>query len=316
MKKIIIFGGSGFLGGHVADYLSKEGFRVTIFDIKESLFLREDQRFICGDITDKQSVEEAIKGHQIVYNFAGIADIDEAAGKPYETIYTNVLGNTHILEGCRQHNVERFLFASTIYVYSDLGSFYRSSKQACELIIENYYKKYGLNFTILRYGSLYGPRANERNPVYRFLKEALSEGKITRLGTGEEIREYIHVFDAAHFSVKALDPQYKNQYLLLSGHQQIRVKDLMLMIKEILGNKIELEFKDVEYEGHYNITPYNFSPKLAKKITDSSHVDLGQGLLDLLNDIYCQQRKQKQLKDNFQENLVSPSATSGEAVKQ
>ncbi|MBU4488971.1 MAG: NAD(P)-dependent oxidoreductase [Candidatus Omnitrophica bacterium] len=286
MKNVIVFGGSGFLGSHVADCLTSEGYDVTIYDIKDSAYLKKGQKLIKGDIRDAGKVEKAIAGKDIVYNFAGLANIDESAQEPLETIYTNIIGNANILEGCRKNKVERFIFASTIYVYSDLGLFYRSSKQACELIIENYNKKYGLNFTILRYGSLYGPRANDKNFVHGAIKEALEKAKITRSGSGEELREYIHVYDAAQLSIKILGEEFKNQYVILSGNQQIRVKDLLLMIKEILGNKIELEFADANYEEHYNMTPYNFSPKLAKKITDSAHVDLGQGILDLLNSMY------------------------------
>jgi len=287
MKKVIVFGGSGFLGSHVAGCLTKEGYEVTVYDIEESPYLKKGQIFIKGDIMDKGKVEEAIAGKDIVYNFAAIADIEEASDNPTETIAVNIMGTTNILEGCRKNKVERFVFASTVYVYSNLGTFYRSSKQSCELIIENYNKKYDLDFTVLRYGSLYGPRAGCKNSVHDFLKEALEKGKITRYGNGEEVREYIHVYDAAQLSVKILSEEFRNQYAILSGHHQIKVKDLLLMIKEMMGNNIRLEFVEADCEEHYDVTPYNFSPKLAKKISDFAHVDLGQGVLDLLNSMYA-----------------------------
>jgi UDP-glucose 4-epimerase len=290
VKNVIVFGGAGFLGSHVVDCLCKNGFCVTVFDIKDSDYPNDKAHFIKGDINDRKAVEKAVAGKDIVYNYAGISDIDEAAEKPYETVHTNVMGNMNILEACRKHKVKRFIFASTIYVYSNSGLFYRSSKQACELVIENYHKKYGLNFMVLRYGSLYGPRSDKRNTVYRFLHDALQHKKITRLGDGNELREYIHVYDAAHLSVKILDESFKNQYVIISGNQQIKVKDLLHMIKEMLENKIELEFKESALEEHYEITPYNFSPRLAKKITDSSHVDLGQGILDLMNNIHAENK--------------------------
>lgn len=296
MKNVIVFGGAGFLGSHVVDSLFKGGYNVTVFDINKSIYLDKKIHFIKGDINNREIVEKAVVNQAIVYNYAGVSDIDEAAEKPYETIYTNVIGNINILEACRKHSVERFIFASSIYVYSNSGLFYRSSKQACELIIENYQKKYNMNFTILRYGSLYGPRSDKRNTIYKFLSEALQNRKITRFGDGNEIREYIHIYDAAHLSVKILDEKFKNQYVIISGNQQIKVKDLLQMIKEMFENKIELEFKESTLEGHYEITPYNFSPRLAKKITDTSHVDLGQGILDLLNSIYSED-KNRQLKE-------------------
>jgi len=286
MKKVIVFGGSGFIGSHVADVLTEEGFEVRVFDLMKSPYLSEKQRFIKGDILDRDKVEEAVAGNDIVYNFAGQADIDAAMNEPLETVSTNIIGNTNILEACRKHGIKRFIFASTIYVYSDAGSFYKSSKQSCELIIEDYHKQFGLDFTILRYGSLYGPRSDGRNWIHSILRQALEQKKITRKGDGEEIREYVHVHDAAKLSVKILDDEYKNQHVMVTGNQQTRIKDLMIMIKEILSNKVDMEFVDVGKDLHYEITPYNFSPKLAKKIVGDHYIDLGQGILDTLNHIY------------------------------
>ena len=289
MKKAIVFGGSGFLGSHVADKLTAEGYEVTIFDMRESVHRLDQQKFVKGDISNLDDVQTAIAGQDVVYHFAGISDIDEAYDSPLKTVEANILGTVHILEGCQKNKVERFVFASSVYVYSESGAFYRSSKQSCELLIEDYHKKYGFDFTVLRYGSLYGPRSDRRNSVYRFIEEALQTGKIARLSNGEEMREYIHVYDAAHLSVKALNDKFKNQYFILTGYQQTKVKDLMSMIKEMLGNKVELTFTDHPQKEHYQVTPYNFSPRMAKKLMDSSHVELGQGVLDLINVVHTQQ---------------------------
>lgn len=302
MKKVIIFGGSGFLGSHVVDRLVEEKYEVTVFDTIQASYLNKKANFTKGDINNKEDVERAVVGKDIIYNYAGVSDIDEAKENPYETICTNVIGNMNILEACRKHKVERFIFASTIYVYSNLGLFYRSSKQACELTIENYHKKYGVDFTILRYGSLYGPRSDKRNSVYRFLHNALQNKKIIRSGDGNEIREYIHVYDAASLSVKILGKEFKNQYVIISGNQKIKVKEFLYMIKEILENKIEIDFKKSKIEEHYEITPYNFSPRLAKKITDNSHVDLGQGILDLLNNIHAEAKNEHPKREAINEN--------------
>ncbi|SVD95650.1 uncharacterized protein METZ01_LOCUS448504, partial [marine metagenome] len=97
--------------------------------------------------------------------------------------------------------VQRFIFASTIYVYSNLGGFYRCSKQAAELFVEEFNGCYGLDFTILRYGSLYGARAGDDNGIRRFLLQGFRDGKIVYPGTGDEVREYIHAKDAARLTV-------------------------------------------------------------------------------------------------------------------
>jgi len=291
--KVIVFGGSGFLGSHVADTLTERGYEVTIFDLKPSPHLKKNQEMVVGDILDEQAVREVIKGADIVYNFAAVADMDQAKLDPVNTIKVNTLGNTNILQACAQARVKRFVFASSVYVYSRAGSFYRASKQACELIIENYQKIHNLPFTILRYGSLYGTRAHENNWLYHTLKQAVKEGKIVRYGDGEEIREYIHIKDAARLSVEVLDEKYKNQYIIVSGHQQMKLKDMMFMIKEIMGKDFEMEYREVSAKGcpydpelHYEITPYVFNPKLAMKMLSSHYVDLGQGILELLDNIH------------------------------
>ena len=144
-KKIVVFGGSGFLGSHVSDELTRNNYEVVIFDLNESPYLLPNQKMVKGNILDRNSSErKTIKGSYAVYHFAAIADLKEARDNPIDTVSFNVLGTTYILEACREFNIKRFIYASTIYVYSNHGSFYRSSKQACELFIENYQKEYGL----------------------------------------------------------------------------------------------------------------------------------------------------------------------------
>jgi UDP-glucose 4-epimerase len=163
--KVIVFGGSGFVGSHLADALTEAGHEVTIFDIQPSPYLRENQNFIQGDMLDSDSVTRVVHGQEILYNFAGLADIDEALARPVDTVRLNILGCVNLLEAARSCGVKRFIFASTVYVYSETGGFYRVSKQACESYIEEYQRRFGLNYTILRYGTLYGRRADARNSV-------------------------------------------------------------------------------------------------------------------------------------------------------
>jgi len=280
--KVIVFGGSGFLGSHVADILAEEKNNVFVYDQRPSYYLKKPQKMIIGDILDQGKVEKAVSGCDVVYNFAGISDIDQACRSPLDSVKINILGNNIILEACRKAKVKRFVFASSIYVYSKTGSFYRSTKQACELLIENYNEVFGLPYTILRYGSLYGPRADERNFIYNIIKQAISGQKIIREGDGEEVREYIHVLDAAKGSVDILSHEFENEYVNITGYQQMKVKDLLLMIKEVMNNSIEIEYKPSKDSYHYEITPYSFSPRLAKRIVSKTYFDLGQGILETI----------------------------------
>lgn len=284
--KVVVFGGSGFLGSHVADALTDANYDVIIYDLKPSPYLHSTQKTVVGDILDDKKVSDVVKGCDIVYNFAGIANIDDASKRPLDSVKFNILGNSIILDACRKANVKRFVFASSLYVYSKTGSFYRSTKQSCELLVESYREVFGLPYTILRYGSLYGPRADEGNFIYKIIKQALTEEKITRDGDGEEIREYIHVSDAAKGSVEILSDDFINQYVIITGNQQMKVKDLLLMIKEILDNKIKIEYRQATVNGHYEITPYTFAPKLAKRVLCKTYIDLGQGILKSIQSMY------------------------------
>ena len=280
---VVVFGGAGFLGSHVADQLTLKGYNVLIFDKIKSPYLKENQEMIIGDIENREHVKNAIKNSRFVYHFAAIADINKSKIDPVLTLKVNTLSTLYILDACREFRVERIIFGSTIYVYSQHGSFYRSSKQASELFIENYQQDFNLKYTILRYGSLYGPRANDFNFINNIIIQAIKNKKVIREGDGEELREYIHVIDAARASVNILDATYENQNIIITGDRLIRVRDLLLLVKEIFENKIEIEFQPSEkIEHHYNITPYAFKPRIAKKYLLKDYYDLGQGLLDLV----------------------------------
>ncbi len=283
---ITVFGGAGFIGSHVCDKLSDAGHSITLFDIQPSRWLRPDQNMIVGDILDENAVQKAVDGAEVVYNFAGIADIGEAGVKPVETAKYNILGNVIVLEAARKAKARRFVFASSLYVYSKAGGFYRCSKQASELYIENYRQVYGLEYTILRYGSLYGPRADNRNAIYRFVREALEHGRISYYGLPTALREYIHAEDAAQCSVDILAPEFADTNIILTGNQPMRVGDLLKMIGEMLGKDITFDFQGDGKSGHYEITPYSFNPHVGKKMTPRLSTELGQGILHTIEQIH------------------------------
>jgi len=285
MNKVCVVGGAGFLGSHVADQLSDAGNVVRVYDLAASRWLRPDQEMIVGDVLDVEKLMPAIAGSDIVYNFAAIADLNDALNKPVETVKVNVLGTVNILEACRVNAVRRFVYASTVYVYSREGGFYRCSKQAAEHYVEEYQRAFDLDFTILRYGSLYGPRADATNGLYRIVRDALVRGSISYEGNPESIREYIHVADAARASVAALGGEFRNESVVLTGHQPMRVLDLLKMLAEIMGLPDTVQFRDEEYAGHYVRTPYAYLPKLGRKYAPPLHIDLGQGLLQLIDEV-------------------------------
>jgi len=284
-KNVLVIGGSGFLGSHVADALTNAGYQVRIFDRNLSPYKQANQEMIVGNLLDEALLEDAIKGCEAVYNFAAIADLNEALNNPLATVKVNVLGNVLALEACRKYNVKRFIYASTVYVHSREGGFYRCSKQSAENYVEEYHQTYGIDYTILRYGSLYGPRADEHNGMWRIVKDAVETRKIRYEGNIDSIREYIHVEDAARASVIAMEDDFKNQHVVLTGHEPMKVFDMLKMLAEILGIKEEVEFENLDYYGHYIRTPYAYHTKVGRKYIPPMHVDLGQGLIQLIDQI-------------------------------
>lgn len=284
MKKITAFGGSGFLGSHVVDKLINEGFEVTICDQKKSNYLQKNQNFKKCDILNLDEVKDTVKGSDIVYNFAALADLNDAINKPLETININILGNANILEACKEFSIKRFVYASTVYVYGKEGGFYRCSKKAAEDYVKEYSNSYNLDYTILQYGSLYGPRSDISNGLFRIVDSALKTGYLKYDGNPNATRSYIHVEDAAQSSVDILDKDFINESVILSGLEPIKIIDMLKTLAEIMGMPEEkIVFSDKPQTGHYIMTPYSYSSNIGKKYIPSKHIDLGQGLLQLIH---------------------------------
>ncbi len=288
MKKVVIFGGSGFLGSYVADELIRRGYNVVIADISKSKYIQVSQIFREVDIMNIDNIKEIIYGADIIYNFVAIANLDDAIHDPINAMNINVMGNLNILEACRINgNIERFVYASSAYALSSEGSFYGISKQSSEKLTEEYYKRYGLEYTVIRYGSLYGERASHNNYIYNLLESAINNGKLEYKGDGEDIREYIHAVDAAKLSVDILeDKQYENEHIILTGIEKLKRIELLTMISEIMGNKLKIMNVSDNNMGHYKITPYAYHPTVAKKLVANPYIDLGQGLLECIQEIH------------------------------
>ena len=291
---VLVTGGSGFLGNYTAEALTEAGYKVKIFDLQASPYLTKDQEMIIGDVTDLEALKEASKDCDYIYHIAGIADLDEARGNPLGTGSVNIQGTINALEAAKENNIKRFVFASTVYVYSDRGSFYRVSKQACENYIETYNQVHGVPFTILRYGSLYGRRAGPTNGIHKLIHSAMESGEIVYYGDENAMREYIHITDAARLSVDILDEQYENRHMILTGNERLKVVDIMRMIAEMLPNKPELKFGEEEMAGHYVMTPYTYNPSLGQKLVKNDHIELGQGILDCIAEMHEEQQSGKE----------------------
>ena len=175
--KIAVFGGSGFLGSHVADILSSSGHEVIIFDLLKSKFLKKNQKFIQGNILNVDDIKKSMTGVECVFNFIAISNLNKSITDPIPTINVNLLGCVNLLTVCKDFKVKKYVHASTIYVGGDYGGFYKCSKHAAEEYIKEFYKIFGLKFCILRYGTLYGSRSNADNGVYLMIKDIIKKKK-------------------------------------------------------------------------------------------------------------------------------------------
>ena len=293
MKKVLVFGGVGFLGHYLVHELLKRGYEVTVADIHENKKLESKIKYIKCDITSKEDAKNVFENKQfdVVYNLAGFANLDTAIKYPLETIQLNVIGNMHILEQCVKNNISRFVYASSAYAMSNKGSFYGISKLASEKIVEEYLKKYSLPFTILRYGSVYSERSYDNNYIYNLVKSAVLEGEINHNGDGNELREYIHAADASKLSVDVIESEdFKNLHVILTGNERMKRSDLFNMVKEILNDQVEINYKNDGYHNHYNFTPYSFEPSVSRKLSANPHIDMGQGLLECVRSVYINEK--------------------------
>ena len=239
-KNILITGGSCFIGGHVVDALLKNKYQVTILDLNQPK--RKDVKFIKGSILDKSIIRSALKNINIVFHLAAVSDITKVKGIPLKTIETNILGTTFLLENARNVNIDRFVFAGSIYSYGTAGNLYTTSKTASELIIKNYKLIYGQKFTILRYATAYGPGNRKVDAVSIFVSRALKNLDLIIHGNGQQKRNYIYAEDLGYGSLAALEEKSTNKTITLAAKKNTKIIDLAKMIIKITKSKSKIVF--------------------------------------------------------------------------
>lgn len=254
--KILVTGGSGFLGSHVADELTNNGHKVIIYDLLKSKWLKKNQKFIKGNITDTKKLSRIISEIDIVYNFAALGDLDKARFMPTETVNYNILSLVNMLKLSKKFKIKRFVQASSVYADSEEGGFYGRSKRAAEDYMVEFDKTFTFPYTILRFGSLYGPRADDNNGIKKLIKSAKTKKKIIYRGNKMAVRRYIHVKDAAKLSVQILSSRYKNKILTITGKKSIKVYNLM----KFLSNKLKLKIKNNLFLNEKNTAHYKNKP--------------------------------------------------------
>ena len=283
-KRILILGSSGFLGSHLVKFLLKNN-EVIQFDMNPPIPKITGSEFIKGSILDKTLVTSAMKDVDIVYHFAAMTDIDIVNDNPSQAIEVNIAGTSNVLEACVQERIERFIFSSSVYVYSEFGGVYKSTKQACELLIEDYNEMHDLGYTILQLGSVYGPGAKQINLISRLINEALSLKEIHHYGTGEEVRQYIYVEDVVQAATTSIDNNYKDKKIILLGNERITISELMDKIIFYTDSNIQKVFHNDQYGIHYKLSPFHTNPDGAVSLKIESPILLNSGIKKTINAI-------------------------------
>ncbi|MBV9050672.1 MAG: NAD-dependent epimerase/dehydratase family protein, partial [Solirubrobacterales bacterium] len=201
--RVLVTGGSGFIGSHVVDKLRARGHEPVIYDLRPSPWHeRGTVEEVFGSITDREALERALHSCDAVAHLAAVADVNDVHAEPEDAERVNARGTVAVLEACRRAGVKRIVYASTIWVYSDCAEesvdedtllpppshLYTSTKLAGELYCKAYQELYGIDYTILRFGIPYGPRAREAAVIPAFVGKALRGEALTLAGNGSQSR--------------------------------------------------------------------------------------------------------------------------------
>jgi len=244
--KILVTGGAGFIGSHVVDAYIETGHEVIIVDDlstgsgrnvhPDAMFHPIDIRSL-ADARSSCALEHVFREHEpdVVSHHAAQVSVRASISSPARDAKINVIGALNVLECCRKYGVERVIYASsggTIYgepVYLPCDethptrpiSPYGVSKFAVEQYVRAYYAMYGIGYTILRYGNVYGPRQSphgEAGVVAIFADQMLRGERPTINGTGLQERDFVHVSDCVRANLAALDAPCR-AYNVSSGHE-------------------------------------------------------------------------------------------------
>jgi len=292
MERILVTGGGGFIGSHLARYLCQQGNFVRVVDIKFNDYIQEEY---CSeklelDLRIWENCLAATKGIDKVYNLAGnmggIAFITTVGA---EVMHDNVLINTYMLEASRQKKVKRFLFSSSACVYptyrqtdpnvtglkeedaypADPDNFYGWEKLCTEKMCEAYQRDYDLNIRIVRYHNIYGPEGTykggrEKSPaaLCRKVAEASNPGTITIWGDGGQTRSYCYIDDAVKGTIMLMESDY-NKPINIGSERLVTIDELADIIIKISGKNIT---KTYDLSAPQGVRGRNADITLARKI--------------------------------------------------
>jgi nucleoside-diphosphate-sugar epimerase len=271
MAHYLITGVAGFIGARLTEVLIEQGHTVAgidnlndAYDVRMKEYrLRKLQslpgfEFARDDISEREILDRQAKilnqKFDAVINLAARAGIRASVEEPWVSLGTNVTGTLNLLELCRQKGIQKFILSSTSSIYGAQAPHptpedadtdhplqpYAASKKAAEVLCHCYHSLYGLDVSVVRYFTVYGPAGRPDMSMFRFIKW-ISEGQPLQLyGDGEQSRGFTYVEDIVRGTIAALKPLgYEN--FNLGGHEVVTMNTLIAMLEEVIGKEAFIE---------------------------------------------------------------------------
>jgi UDP-glucose 4-epimerase len=274
LSKIVVTGGAGFIGSHIAESLAKDGHEIVIVDnldpyysvdIKKKnidiVLASGDATFINADVTNLDSMKEIIDSTvDYVYHEAAQAGVRISVEDPFKPNNINVVGTLNVLKASLEADVKKVINASSSSVYGKVKylpfdeqhptepvSPYGVSKLAAEHYCRVFYEVYGLPTTSLRYFTVYGPRMRPDLAISIFTKKMLSNEPITVFGDGEQTRDFTYIDDVVEANKRLLNNKTTDGMVLnIGGGNRISVNDLITILMDTINSKSEVIYEDAQ----------------------------------------------------------------------
>lgn len=249
-KKVVVTGGSGFIGSAVVRQLLSEGASVVVADLKQPA--NDAVEAVVGDLREPDNIRAALTDDVYgVIHLAALTSVLKSVQQPWEVFRTNVEMTAALLERCREVGIGRFVAASTNAVVGDVGRSkitedlplrpltpYGATKAAGEMVMSSYAASYGIHACPLRLSNVFGPGMGHKDSmVPRLMRAALGGDSIEIYGDGEQVRDFVHVFDVSDAFLLALAEGF-SQPVIIGGGRSYSVNELVAMTREVTGHEL------------------------------------------------------------------------------
>lgn len=261
--KFLVTGGAGFIGSNIVEELLKRGYSVRVLDNfatgkRENLEdFKKEIELIEGDIRSYHTVNQAMKGIDIVLHQAALPSVPRSINDPITSNEVNVVGTLNILDAAKEHNVKRIVYASSSSVYGDNPELpkhegmlpnplspYAVSKLAGEKYCNVFSRLYGIETVVLRYFNVFGPRQDPNSQysavIPLFIKAINNNKQPTIFGDGTQSRDFTYVANVVEANLLAATKEVESGLAMnCACHGQITLNDLVNELNKLLGKDIK-----------------------------------------------------------------------------